>query len=96
MKDLDPTRKMLGMELISNMKNGALFLSQESYITKVLEKFRMINNKVAQIPLAAHFRLSSQQCPTIEHEQSEMTKVTYASTVGCLISVTVLTRPNIA
>lgn len=45
---------------------------------------------------ASHFKLISQQCPSIKKEIEEMNKVTYASTVGSLMCAMVCTRPAIA
>lgn len=56
----------------------------------------MINYKIVQTPLTTHFRLSSQQCPVADQDKSEMSKVPYASVVGCLMYTMVLTRPDIA
>ena len=45
MKDLGPAKKILGMQLHRNRKAGTLFLSQEKYIIRVINKFRMANSK---------------------------------------------------
>lgn len=55
----------------------------------------MNNSKAIQTPLASHFRLSCSQCPA-EEEKHEMIKIPYANTMGCLMYVMVLTRPDIA
>ncbi|KAM1333083.1 hypothetical protein COP2_009342 [Malus domestica] len=52
--------------------------------------------KVVSTPLAAHFKLSGQQCPTFKEEQQVMKKVPYANVVGCLMYAMVCTRPDIA
>ncbi|KAH9670747.1 hypothetical protein KPL70_017094 [Citrus sinensis] len=96
MKDLGPAKKILGMQLIRDWKSGTLFLIQEKYIRKVLDKFDMTTAKLVQTPLPAHFRLSEQQCPTADTDKSEMIKIPYASAVGCLMYAMVLTRPDIA
>ncbi|KAE8716394.1 hypothetical protein F3Y22_tig00110121pilonHSYRG00025 [Hibiscus syriacus] len=41
MKDLGPVTKILGMEITKNRKKSSLFLSQKSYIQKVLIRFNM-------------------------------------------------------
>jgi hypothetical protein len=38
MKDLGPAKKILGMEILRDHRVGTLFLSQKSYIEKVLRK----------------------------------------------------------
>ena len=47
-------------------------------------------------PLAAHFKLTKEQCPTTEKMQKEMQNVPYASAVGSLMYDMVCTRPDIA
>ncbi|KAH9696398.1 hypothetical protein KPL71_023151 [Citrus sinensis] len=96
MKDLGPAKKILGVEIIRNRTARTLFLSQEKYVNKVLEKFGMLNCKPVSTPMSAHFRLSSQQCPSTESEQTEMLKTPYASSVGCLMNAMVLTRPDLS
>ena len=41
MKDLRETKKILGMEITRDRDSGRLWLSQENYILKVLERFNM-------------------------------------------------------
>ncbi|KAH9678917.1 hypothetical protein KPL71_025907 [Citrus sinensis] len=96
MKDLGPAKKILGIQLHRNEKTGTLFLSQEEYIRRVIDKFGMTNSKPVQTPLAPHFRLSDQLCPTTEAEMSEMINIPYASAVGCLMYAMVLTRPDLS
>lgn len=38
-KDLGPAKMILGIELIINKKKGTLFLTQQKYVYKILEKF---------------------------------------------------------
>ena len=73
-----------------------LWLSQESYIEKVLERFNMSKAKTVCSPLAGHLKLSSKQCPTGEKDMKEMSKVPYAFVVGSLMYVMVCIRPDIA
>ena len=96
MKDLGPAKKILGMQLHRDRKAGTLFLSQEEYIRRVIDKFGMANSKPVQTPLAPHFRLSDQLCPKTEAEISEMMNIPYASVVGCLMYAMVLTRPGLS
>ena len=39
MKDLREAKKILGMEIIRDRNTGRLWLSQENYVLKVLERF---------------------------------------------------------
>ncbi|KAE8676394.1 hypothetical protein F3Y22_tig00111614pilonHSYRG00061 [Hibiscus syriacus] len=73
-----------------------LWISQRGYVEKILERFAMSNAKPVSIPLANHFMLSSEQCPKIDREAKDMTKVPYSNVVGCLMYAMVCTRPDLA
>ena len=96
MKDLGATKKILGMEIHMDRALGRLWLSQHSYVKRVLEKFNMDNVKPISTPLANHFRLSTNQCPKTNDEVKDMSKVPYASAVGCLMYAMVCTRLDLA
>ena len=55
----------------------------------------MTNAKSISTPLARHFRLSAQSCPTTDEERRHMTQVPYANAVGCLMYAMICTRPDI-
>jgi hypothetical protein len=59
MKDLGPTIQLLSMKISRDRKNRRLWLSQESYIEKVLDRFNMSKAKPVSSPLAGHLKLSS-------------------------------------
>ena len=74
------------MEIRRDKEARKLWLSQKNYIKKVLEKFSMLDAKPVSTPLANHFRLfrlSGSQCPKNEKEIENMSKVPYASAMGC-------------
>ncbi|KAJ8749106.1 hypothetical protein K2173_013713 [Erythroxylum novogranatense] len=54
MKDMGPTKKILGMQITKNRQRGELQLSQAEYINHVLQWFNMANAKPVSIPLASH------------------------------------------
>ena len=68
MKDLGSVKQILGMKISLDRKSRKLWLSQESYIEKVLERFNMSKSKAVCSPLAGHLKLSSKQCPTSEKD----------------------------
>ena len=96
MKDLGPASQILGIKISRDRKNGKLWLSQESYIKKVLDKFNMNKVKPMSSLLGSHLKLSSKQSLSSEKEKEEMRKVPYALAMGSLMYVMVCTRPNIA
>ncbi|RVW27983.1 Retrovirus-related Pol polyprotein from transposon TNT 1-94 [Vitis vinifera] len=82
MKDLGYAKQILGMKISHDRKNEKLWLSQEAYIEKILERFNISKAKIVGSPLAGHFKLISKQCPTSEKENEEMSKVPYSSVVA--------------
>ncbi|WJZ90857.1 hypothetical protein VitviT2T_009974 [Vitis vinifera] len=96
MKDLGATTKILGMKIHKDKASGRLWLSQHSYVKRVLKRFNMDSAKPVSTALANHFRLSTNQCPKIDDEVKDMSKVPYASVVGCLMYAMVCTRPDLA
>lgn len=96
MKDLGPAKQILGISIVRDRKEKKIWLSQQKYIEKVLDRFSMKEAKVVSTPLATHFKLSKNQCPSNEIEKLDMTKVPYASAVGSLMYAMVCTRPDIA
>jgi transposase InsO family protein len=96
MKDLGPAKQILGVRIQRSRKDKKLFISQEQYIEKVLERFNMNNAKVVSSPLATHFKLSTKQSPSTDEEKEDMERIPYASAVGSLMYAMVCTRPDIA
>ncbi|KAH9706494.1 hypothetical protein KPL70_012223 [Citrus sinensis] len=91
MKDLGAAQRILGMEIRRDKKNRSIWLTQKSYLKKVLERFGM-DDKTKPIctPLALHFKLSSSSCPKSQEERDYMACVPYASVVGSLMYAMIL------
>lgn len=68
MEDLEQAKQILGMRITLDRSNKLLWLSQERYIEKVLEKFNIHKVKPVNTLLVGHFKLSSKQSPTNEKE----------------------------
>jgi hypothetical protein len=85
MKYLGAAKKILGMRITRDMKNRKLTLSQGEYIEKVLERFRMQNEKLVSTPFEIHFKLTKEMCPKTQEEIEYTSKVPYLSTVGSLM-----------
>ena len=96
MKDLGGAKKILGMEIRRDRASKRLWLSQHSYVEKVLERFSMRDAKPVSTPLAQHFKLSTTQCPKTDDEVRDMSGIPYASAVGCIMYAMVCTRPDLA
>ena len=96
MKDLGPAKQILGMHIVRDRTENLLWLSQEKYVTKVLQRFNMCDAKSVGSPLPMDCKLNSGQCPKSEKDKAEMRRVSYASAVGSLMYAMVCTRPDIA
>ncbi|KAI4347636.1 hypothetical protein L6164_008430 [Bauhinia variegata] len=72
MKDLGLARQILGMEIIYDRKSKKLWLSQEKYIEKVLQRFYMNKAKAVSTPLANHFKLSTRHAPFDDDEKARI------------------------
>ena len=95
MKDLGPTKKILGMQITRDKQKGLLQLSQAKYINHILQRFNMRNVKLFGTPLASHFHLSKDQSTETEEEREFMAKVPYALATGSLMYIMVCTIPDI-
>lgn len=96
MKDLGPAKRILGMDITRDRRKGELFLSQEGYLRKVVERFRMHEAKPVRTPLGTFTKLSSTQEPKTEEERTRMKTVPYASGVGSVMYGMVCSRPDLA
>ncbi|KAH9726277.1 Integrase catalytic domain-containing protein [Citrus sinensis] len=97
MKDLGDAQRILGMEIHRDKKNQSVWLTQKSYLKRVLERFDMDDKtKLVCTPLAPHFKLRSSSCPKSQEEGDYMARVLYASVVGSLMYAMVCTRPDIS
>ena len=61
----------MGMQIMRDKKNKRLWLSQQKYIKKVLDRFNIKGVMPAGTPLAAHFKLSTKLCPSDDKEKEE-------------------------
>ncbi|KAL9273201.1 Retrovirus-related Pol polyprotein from transposon TNT 1-94-like protein, partial [Drosera capensis] len=96
MKDMGQARQILGMQITRDRKAKRLWLSQEKYVERVLERFNMKGAKTVSCPLPSHLKLSKKLCPSTEKEKDEMSRVPYSSAVGSLMYAMVCIRPDIA
>ena len=94
-KDLGSAKQIPGLKITRDQSKRLLWPFQERYFEKLLERFNMRKAKSVNMPLAAHFKLSTKQSPTSEKEKAEMTNVPYSSAVGSLMYAMICTRPDI-
>ena len=85
-----------GMRIKRDRKLKLMFLSQEKYIAKVLDRFNMTDAQPLGVPLPPYTKLSKADCPKDEMALKAMKGIPYASTCGSLMYAMVATRPDIA
>uniref|UniRef100_A0A3Q7HN83 Reverse transcriptase Ty1/copia-type domain-containing protein n=1 Tax=Solanum lycopersicum TaxID=4081 RepID=A0A3Q7HN83_SOLLC len=91
-KDLGDARKILGMEIIRDRERRKLFLSQRSYIQKVLARFGMSSSKpidtpVLSISISLPCSLHSQKKRrSICHEGTSDVGLIYGGDTQCLVT----------
>ena len=96
MKDLGPTRQILGMQILCDREAKKLWLSQEKYIEWVLQRFNMKHAKPVSTPLGSHFKLRKKSCSSSKKEKEDIASTIYSLAVGSLMYAMVCTRPDIA
>lgn len=77
MKYLGEASKILDMQIRQDRKAKKLWLSQEKYVEKVLQKFNIDNAKAVSFPLAQHFKLLATMSLTIDGGMVEILKFLY-------------------
>lgn len=84
------------MDIYRDFEQKKLWLSQDKYVRRILDRFNMADSKGVWTPLPAHLKLSAAQCPTDAVEKGKMSCVPYEQAVGSLMYLMVCTRPDIA
>ncbi|KAL4271284.1 hypothetical protein GQ457_13G018370 [Hibiscus cannabinus] len=95
MKDMSDASYVIGIKIHHDRHKGFLGLSQETYINKVLERFRMKDCSPSVAPIVKGDKFNLNQCPKNEFERKQMKNIPYASVVGSLMFAQVCTRPDI-
>ncbi|KAL0378717.1 UNVERIFIED_CONTAM: Retrovirus-related Pol polyprotein from transposon TNT 1-94 [Sesamum radiatum] len=85
MKDMGEAEYILGVKIHRDRSKKLLSLSQETYIKRIIERFRMHNANPVNTPMDKICVLSKDLCPKTEEEKKRMTKIPYASAVGSLM-----------
>nr|GFB44742.1 zinc finger, CCHC-type [Tanacetum cinerariifolium] len=93
---LRKAKKILGIEIIRDRSRKILKVSQSGYVSKILNNFRIDNEKSVKMLLGGHFKLSLKDCPVRDCNVERMSKVPYANVVGSLMYLMVCTRADIA
>lgn len=95
MKDIRATKQILGIRIICDRKEKKLWMSQEHYIERVLQRFKMGSFKAVRTPITTHFKLIFNHSPSSEYEAFDMKHVPYAFDMGSLMYAMVCIRPDV-
>ena len=90
---LGPVKSFLGMNISCDRTSKMIWLDQTRYIEETLEKFGMANCEPKRTPLPAGAQLVKAD-PTYVADSSLRSK--YQQLIGCLLWITLGTRPDIA
>lgn len=82
----------IGLEVFQSQHTGLTFLHQHRYIQQTLQRFGMANSYSVSTPADPNVHLSS--LPDAS-EKSEELNVPYKEAIGCLMFISLLTRPDI-
>ena len=63
MKDMGEASHILGMRIEQDRSKKMLYLSQEQYIDKLLQRFNMTGGRALMTPLPSYVKLSKLDCP---------------------------------
>lgn len=95
-KDLGPSKKLLGWEIVRDRVSGLLSISQTKLIEKALDRFGMASCNSSPTPLDPGLKLSQEHSPKTNDEKLDMIDVPYQALIGTLMYLMVGTRPDIA
>lgn len=90
-KDLGRIKECLGMQVTYDQKGNVITLSQKNYIVQLLEKFNMLDAKTVKTPMDAKLNLDEN-----DTDENVRAQYPYQKLIGCLMYLSVLTRPDIS
>lgn len=88
--NLGSLKNCLGMNIERDRENGILKINQSEYIKLLLKRFRMENCKVAKTPMPTNCKLIKGDINLCDDQYN------YRQLMGCLLYLSVCTRPDIS
>nr|GEX69933.1 hypothetical protein [Tanacetum cinerariifolium] len=73
-----------------------IVISQDTYLDKILKRFKMKNSKKGNLPLHHGIKISKDLCLKIDEELDRISRVPYASVVGLIMYAMTCTRPDVS
>ena len=75
MKDTGVASYVIGIKIFKDKHNGILGMSQETYINRVLERFRMKDCSPSVAPIVKGDKYNLNQCPKNDFENKQMKNI---------------------
>nr|GEW27347.1 retrotransposon protein, putative, Ty1-copia subclass [Tanacetum cinerariifolium] len=96
MKDLGDASYILGIKIYKDRSKRLIGLSQDTYLDKILKRFRKENSKNRNLPLHHGIMISKDLCSKIDDELDKISRVLYVLAIGSIIYVMTYTRPDVS
>ncbi|GJY81237.1 putative RNA-directed DNA polymerase [Tanacetum coccineum] len=96
MKDLEDAAYILGIKIYRDRSKRLIGLSQDTYLDKILKRFKMENSKKENLPIHYGTNISKDLCSKTDIELDKMSRVPYASAVGSIMYAMACTRPGVS
>jgi len=96
MNDLGEAAYILGIKIYRDRSKRLIGLSQDTYIDKVLKRFKIEEAKKGFLSLSHGIDLSKTQCPMTTDEQEIISKVPYALVIGSIMYAMISTCPDVS
>jgi hypothetical protein len=96
MSDLGPVKYLLGWHIERNRQQRSIFIHQEQYCIKVLNRFGMQDSAPVGSPQDPGHNLTISQSPTTEEGKKEMERIPYREAIGSFKYLMMGTRPDLA
>ena len=94
--DLGAVRFVVGIAVTWDRPNRAVFLSQTALIDKIIAQFGQKSASPAPVPMDPGLKLRRADYKKLSRDElDQITKLPYRSLVGCLIYLSIGTRPDI-
>jgi hypothetical protein len=96
MKDLGEAAYILDIKIYRDRSNNLIGLSQDAYISKILNRFNMQDSKKGFLPMSHGITLSKKYCTSKPDEQERMRVIPYASPIGSIMHAMLYTCPDVS
>ena len=89
-RDLGPVKEYLGMKIVRDRKNRCLYIDQNAYALKVVNRFGMRNTKSTRVVLPTGYSQEANEGQCTPEQRTY-----YQSIIGSLLYLALGTRPDI-